>query len=93
MTGGCTHASQLAKVLSVERLAPYLRAANGDFAQAVRRRVAQLRRGETPGRVIAELNLGFWRFLLAKRYEETLWTGTLRHAFPHLLPLIAARSH
>ncbi|WP_440311559.1 hypothetical protein [Leucobacter chromiireducens] len=43
--------------------------------------------------MIAELNLGFWRFLLAKRYEETLWTGTLRHAFPHLLPLIAARPH
>lgn len=53
---------------------------------AARRRVAKLRREESPGRVIAELNFGFWRFLLAKRYEATLWTGSLRHAFPNLQP-------
>lgn len=46
----------------------------------------KLRRPETPGRVVAELNFGFWKFLLAKRYEATLWTGYLRHAFPNLTP-------
>jgi hypothetical protein len=41
---------------------------------------------ETPGRVVAELTFGFWRFLLSKRYETTLWTPALRHAFPGLRP-------
>ncbi len=59
--------------------------AHEDIA-AARRRVAKLRRPETPGRVIAELNFGFWKFLLAKRYEATLWTGYLRHGFPNLQP-------
>lgn len=36
--------------------------------------------------MVAELNFGFWKFLLAKRYEATLWTGHLRHAFPNLRP-------
>ncbi|MCW3158383.1 hypothetical protein [Micropruina sonneratiae] len=36
--------------------------------------------------MVAELSFGFWKFLLAKRYEATLWTGYLRHAFPNLEP-------
>ncbi|MDO5502780.1 MAG: hypothetical protein Q4G67_06345 [Actinomycetia bacterium] len=59
--------------------------AHEDIA-AARRRVRKLRRPETPGRVVAELSFGFWKFLLAKRYEATLWTGHLRHAFPNLEP-------
>lgn len=59
--------------------------AREDIAVA-RRRVWKLRRPETPGRVVAELSFGFWKFLLAKRYEATLWTGYLRHAFPNLEP-------
>ncbi len=35
---------------------------------------------ETPGRVVAELNLGFWRFLLATRYDATLWRSCLHRA-------------
>ncbi|SEW40813.1 hypothetical protein SAMN05421595_2841 [Austwickia chelonae] len=38
------------------------------------------------GRVVAELSLGFWRFLLAKRYQNTLWAPHLRHAFPGMKP-------
>jgi len=57
-----------------------------DDIAAARRRVRKLRRPETPGRIIAELSFGFWKFLLAKRYEATLWTGYLRHAFPNLHP-------
>jgi len=53
---------------------------------AARHRLRTLRRQEVPGRVVAELGFGFWRFLLAKRYEATLWTGYLRHAFPNLHP-------
>jgi hypothetical protein len=47
-----------------------------------RRRVAVNGRPETPGRVVAELPLGFWRFLLSGRYERSLWLPSLRHAFP-----------
>lgn len=49
-----------------------------------RRRATRDGRLETPGRVVAELSLGFWRFLLASRYERTLWLGCLRQAFPEL---------
>ncbi len=59
--------------------------AREDIAGA-RRRVRKLRRPETPGRVVVELNFGFWKFLVAKRYEATLWTGHLRRAFPNLQP-------
>jgi len=59
--------------------------AHDDIA-AARRRVRKLGRPETPGRVVAELNFGFWKFLLAKRYESDLWTGHLRLAFPNLQP-------
>ncbi len=41
-------------------------------------------RAETPGRVVAELTFGFWRYLLASRYERTLWLPGLRPAFPRL---------
>ena len=50
-----------------------------------RRRLRQLRKPDEPGRVIAELSFGFWRFLLAKRYEAPLWIPTLRHGFPYLM--------
>jgi hypothetical protein len=34
--------------------------------------------------VVAELTLGFWRYLVASRYERTLWLDCLRQAFPEL---------
>jgi hypothetical protein len=36
-----------------------------------------------PGKVVAELSFGFWRYLLARRYTPTLWPA-IRHSFPHL---------
>jgi hypothetical protein len=36
---------------------------------------------ETPGRVVAELNLGFWRFLTAHNYDRSLWRLCLHRAF------------
>ncbi|PZS07012.1 MAG: hypothetical protein DLM55_11720 [Acidimicrobiales bacterium] len=32
---------------------------------------------ETPGRVVAELSFGFWRYLVATQYDRTLWHGGL----------------
>ncbi|HEY5852482.1 MAG TPA: hypothetical protein VIW24_00115 [Aldersonia sp.] len=36
-----------------------------------------------PGKIVAELSFGFWRFLLARRYTANLWPA-IRPAFPHL---------
>ena len=38
-------------------------------------------RPETPGRVVAELSLGFWWSLLASGYNRTLWQTCLSDAF------------
>ncbi|MBJ7594874.1 MAG: hypothetical protein JF886_08430 [Candidatus Dormibacteraeota bacterium] len=58
-------------------------------AEDIREARDRLRRdakAETPGRVVAELSFGFWRFLLGRRYQTSLWAQVLRHAFPHLQP-------
>lgn len=38
----------------------------------------------TQGRIVAELPFGFWRYLLERRYQTTLWPQALRRGFPHL---------
>lgn len=49
------------------------------------RDVAEARRraGKTQahGRVVAELSMGFWRYLTAKRYLTTFWIPALQHGF------------
>ncbi|TKG57687.1 hypothetical protein FCN18_38750 [Prauserella endophytica] len=67
--------------------------AKDDIAKAVERaqvwrRVKEIRRPTKPkppvGAVVAELSFGFWRYLLAARYEHTLWLESIRHGFPHV---------
>jgi len=53
-----------------------------DVARAKDRATRSGRDPEIPGKVIAELTLGFWRYLLAKRYQATLWPAML-NAFPN----------
>jgi hypothetical protein len=61
------------------------RRAQMDIENALRR--LDMRKGDVrPSRVITELPFGFWKYLLSKRYEATLWTQCLRHAFPRLHP-------
>jgi hypothetical protein len=50
--------------------------------RGARRHAAAGGRTESPGRIIAELPFGFWRFLLSRRYERSLWLPCLRDAFP-----------
>ncbi|MGI5835784.1 MAG: hypothetical protein ACOX87_04740, partial [Chloroflexota bacterium] len=48
---------------------------------------ARLRQKPGPiniGRVVAELNFGFWTSLLDARYEQILWPKLLKPAFPHM---------
>lgn len=56
-----------------------------DIATA-RMRLRRDRKEETPGKIVAELSFGFWRFLLDRRYQNTLWAQALRRAFPYLVP-------
>jgi len=47
------------------------------------RRRASVTGASTPrGKIIAELNFGFWRFLVARQYQATLWPDLAR-AFPN----------
>jgi hypothetical protein len=39
-------------------------------------------RSAPPGKVIAELSLGMWRYLSTSAHEKTLWVPHLHHAFP-----------
>ena len=36
----------------------------------------------TPGKVVAELSFGFWRFLSSSAHEKTIWVPFLHQAFP-----------
>ena len=44
------------------------------------------------GRVVAELTLGFWRYLLIARYEHSLWNPAIRARFPALSHLSGSAS-
>lgn len=57
--------------------------ARTDVATAIAR-ATRNGRPEMPGRVVAELSMGFWRYLLASRYDPTLWRWCLHRAFPHM---------
>ena len=53
-----------------------------DLRAARRRARSSSGRAESAGRIVAELPLGFWRYLLSSRYERSLWLPCLRDAFP-----------
>lgn len=38
----------------------------------------------TPGRLVAELNFGFWTSLLHSRYEQVLWPKLTKSTFPNV---------
>lgn len=50
--------------------------------QKAKDRAARGGRQVTHGHVVAELNLGFWRYLVGRKYYTSLWVPSLRHAFP-----------
>lgn len=49
---------------------------------ARQRAAGQRDRQEEPGKVIAELSFGFWRFLCTKSYLTSLWVPAVAAAFP-----------
>jgi len=44
-----------------------------------------------PGRIIAELNFGFWTSLFDRRYEQVLWPRLIKTAFPYMPRRIRTR--
>lgn len=52
--------------------------------EARERATAAGRFPEVHGKVVAELSMGFWRYLLAAHSQMTLWAPALHRAFPHM---------
>ncbi|GLY27268.1 hypothetical protein [Kineosporia sp. NBRC 101731] len=63
-------------------VAPLDQQGRRDLVQARERATRHYRDRELHGKVIAELTLGFWRYLTASRYLTALWTPAIGHAFP-----------
>lgn len=62
-----------------------------DLARAVDRATHYERLPRIHGKVLAELNFGFWRYLTARRYHSSLWVPSLHRAFPSGDPDIRRR--
>jgi hypothetical protein len=62
--------------------APLDQRGRADIRKARERATRFGSRPEVHGKVVAELTLGFWRYLAATRYLTTLWTPALYSAFP-----------
>lgn len=62
---------------------PLDRRGQADVAKARERATRFGREPERHGKVVAELSLGFWRYLVAQRYLTSLWIPALNRAFPH----------
>ncbi len=63
--------------------APLDQRGKADIRKARERATRFGRDTEVHGKVVAELTLGFWRYLAASRYLTALWTPALYSAFPH----------
>jgi hypothetical protein len=66
------------------RQPPLLHPSEQDQVVAAVGRLARSAKPVTSGRIMAELNLGFWTSLLDRRYEQRLWPQLLRYVFPNL---------
>ncbi|GAA0905003.1 Abi family protein [Streptomyces thermoalcalitolerans] len=64
-----------------DRKVPLSGKARSDIAQA-QERAGRDSKHPPRGKIIAELNFGFWRFLLARQYRASLWPD-LAGAFPY----------
>ncbi|GAA2247903.1 hypothetical protein N1031_17855 [Herbiconiux moechotypicola] len=62
-----------------------------DLRKARDRATRRDKRAELRGRVIAELPLGFWRYLVETRYLTALWVPALHAAFPGGAPDLRTR--
>lgn len=62
---------------------PILKERERSKAEEAKREFGRRGKTVTPGRIVAELNFGFWTSLFDRRYEQVLWPHLLRDVFPH----------
>ena len=55
-----------------------------DALEKARTKLRRERKRPDVGRIIAELNFGFWTSLLDRRYEQVLWPAMIKQVFPHM---------
>jgi hypothetical protein len=55
-----------------------------DDINRARERLVETGKPVTSGRVVTELNFGFWRYLLSRNYHQRFWEPAFRFAFPNL---------
>lgn len=70
----------------MESVGPPLSERAQEASVKARQRAARGGESGNHGAVRAQLNLGFWVYLLSGSYEQRLWVPSLRHAFPQLRP-------
>lgn len=67
-----------------DSLEPILTREGKKSLNSARAQLIKLGREPSAGRLVTELPFGFWKYLFSATYEATLWTPSLRHAFPHI---------
>jgi hypothetical protein len=55
-----------------------------DYVQDAKTNLRRRSETITPGKIVAEMNFGFWTLLVSSEYEKALWVPHLHKAFPHL---------
>ena len=58
-----------------------LRASERDAVEKARQSLRREHKPHNPGRIVAEVNFGFWVALFAKKYDATLWRTVLHGLF------------
>lgn len=67
-----------------DSLEPFLTKEGKTTLKSARSKLSKAGRIPSAGRLVTELPFGFWKYLFTATYEATLWTPSLRHAFPNI---------
>jgi hypothetical protein len=67
-----------------DSLEPFLTKEGKATLKSARTSLIKAGRKPSAGRLVTELPFGFWKYLFTATYETTLWTPSLRHAFPNI---------
>lgn len=74
-----------------DRQPPVLHQSELDKVAAAKRELLREKKPLEAGRIVAELNFGFWTSLLDRRYERILWPRFLKQVFPAMPRRIRTR--
>ena len=64
-----------------------------DSVSKAKKTLAMMNKPIESGRIIAELNFGFWTALMDRRYEQVLWPRLLKPCFPNMARHIRTRKN